>query len=130
MHQANQQEWLLVQRSFDHMEVQAFWLKVVAIVVWLWLLVSKESVVLMLGVIALFWLQEAIWKTQQQRAAARLLQLEQANEDISCQWHSDFASNRPSAFHVALGYLQNLLPPTVAMTYVIMLGATIVRHFY
>ena len=53
MHQANQQEWLLVQRNYDQMETQALWLKVAAIVVWLWLLVSKESLVLMVGVIAL-----------------------------------------------------------------------------
>ncbi len=130
MHQANQQEWLLVQRNYDQMETQALWLKVAAIVVWLWLLVSKESLVLMVGVIALFWLHEAIWKTQQQRAAARLLQLEQANDDISCQLHSDFRVNRPGALALALGYLQNLLPPTVAITYLIMLAATLVRHFF
>ena len=86
MEKANQQEWLLVQRSFDQMEIQALWLKIVAIIVWLGLLVSKESLVLMVGVIGLFWLNEAIWKTQQQRAAARLRQLEQAADDISCQW--------------------------------------------
>ncbi len=130
MQKANQQEWLLVQRSFDQMEIQALWLKIVAIIVWLGLLVSKESLVLMVGVIGLFWLNEAIWKTQQQRAAARLRQLEQAADDISCQWHTDFANNRPGAMNLALGYLKNLLPPTVAVTYVIMLGATLVRHFF
>ena len=130
MEKANQQEWLLVQRSFDQMEIQALWLKIVAIIVWIGLLVSKESLVLMVGVIGLFWLNEAIWKTQQQRAAARLRQLEQAADDISCQWHTDFANNRPGAMNLALGYLKNLLPPTVAVTYVIMLGATLVRHFF
>ncbi len=130
MHQANQQEWLLVQRNYDQMETQALWLKVAAIVVWLWLLISEESLVLMIGVIALFWLHEAIWKTQQQRAALRLLQLEQATDDISCQWHSDFNANRPGALALALAYLQNLLPPTVAITYLIMLAATLVRHFF
>ncbi len=130
MHKANQQEWLVVQRSFDQMETQALWLKVVAVVVWVGLLVSKESLVLMMGVIGLFWLNEAIWKTQQQRAAARLRQLEQAADDISCQWHTDFANHRPGAISLALGYLKNLLPPTVALTYVIMLGATLVRHFF
>lgn len=130
MHQANQQEWLLVQRNYDQMETQALWLKVAAIVVWLWLLVSKESLVLMVGVIALFWLHEAIWKTQQQRAAMRLLQLEQATDDINCQWHSDFNANRPGALALALAYLQNLLPPTVAITYLIMLAATLIRHFF
>ena len=130
MEKANQQEWILVQRSFDQKEVQALWLKIEAIIVWLGLLVSKESLVLMVGAIGLFWLNEAIWKTQQQRAAARLRQLEQAADDISCQWHTDFANNRPGAMNLALGYLKNLLPPTVAVTYVIMLGATLVRHFF
>lgn len=130
MHKANQSEWLLLQRSFDQMETQALWLKVVAIVVWLGLLVSKESLVLMVGVIALFWLHEAIWKTQQHRAAARLTQLEQADADISCQWHSDFANNRPGTINLAIGYVKNLMLPTVAITYVIMLAATLVRHFY
>lgn len=130
MEKANQQEWLLVQRSFDQMEIQALWLKIVAIIVWLGLLVSKESLVLMVGAIGLFWLNEAIWKTQQQRAAARLRQLEQAADDISCQWHTDFANNRPGAMNLAFGYLKNLLPPTVAVTYVIMLVASLVRHFF
>lgn len=130
MNKANQSEWLLVQRSFDQMETQALWLKVVAIVVWLGLLVSKESLVLMVGVIALFWLHEAIWKTLQYRASDRLRKLEEASEDISCQWQSDFAKNRPGALYLAQSYLKNLFPPTVAITYVIMLAATLVRHFY
>lgn len=128
----NQAEWLLLQQSFDQMEKQALWLKVVSIVLWLWLVQTESSLVLQLGLISLFWLHEAIWKTQQSRTVDRLIALEQAiaqGNDIGCQWQQDWLLHRGGAFSLALSYLKHCFKPTVAITYVILLAATLARHF-
>jgi len=128
----NQAEWLLQQQSYDQMEKQALWLKVVAIGLWLWLVQTESSLVLQLGLIALFWLHEAIWKTQQSRTAERLLALEQAlsqGKDIGCQWHHSWLQQRGGAVGLAFSYLKHCFKPTVAITYLVLLAATLARHF-
>lgn len=128
----NHAEWLCLQHRYDHMEQQALWLRVVAIVLWLYLLQTEASLLLQLGCIALFWLQEAVWKTQQSRTAVRLLSLEQAisqQQDISCQWHSQWQAQRGQAQGLVLDYLRHSLKPTVALTYTILLIGSLIRQF-
>mgnify|MGYP006203636931 CR=1 FL=1 len=129
---SNQAEWLCLQQSYDQMEKQALWLRVVAITLWLWLLQTESSLLLQLALLGLFWLQEALWKTQQSRTADRLMALEQAlaqHKDIGCQWHLSWLQQRGSAVGLALSYLQHCFKPTVAITYLVLLAATLVRHF-
>ena len=126
----NQAEWLLIQQSHDKQEQQALWLKVVTILVWLWLLKSGAAIELQLGVIGLFWLHEAILKTFQQRAANRLLQLEQAilqAQDIGCQWHSQWQYQRQNPLQLILGYAKQAAKPTVAVTYLALIAASLLR---
>ncbi|MBU1437981.1 MAG: hypothetical protein KKF79_11485 [Gammaproteobacteria bacterium] len=128
----NQAEWLLQQQSYDQMEKQALWLKVVAIVLWLWLVQTESSLILQLGLIGVFWLHEAIWKTQQSRTLERLLVLEQAiaeARNIGCQWHQSWLQQRGGVVNLALSYLKHSFKPTVAITYLVLLAATLVRHF-
>lgn len=126
----NLAEWLLVQQSYDKQEQQALWLKVITILVWLWLLKNAAALELQLGIIGLFWLHEAILKTWQQRAADRLLQLEQAilqAQDIGCQWHSQWQYQRQSPLQLILGYARQALKPTVAITYLALIAASLLR---
>lgn len=126
----NQAEWLLVQQSYDKQEQQALWLKVITILVWLWLLKNAAALELQLGIISLFWLHEAILKTWQQRAADRLLQLEQAilqAQDIGCQWHSQWQYQRQGSLQLILGYAKQALKPTVAITYLALIAASLLR---
>lgn len=128
----NQAEWLLQQQSYDQMEKQALWLKVVAIVLWLWLIQTESTLILQLGLIGVFWLHEAIWKTQQSRTAERLLALEQAfsqSKDIGCLWHQSWLQQRGSAIGLMLSYLKHCFKPTVAITYLVLIVATFARHF-
>lgn len=132
MNERNQAEWLLLQRSFDQMEQQALWLKVVAVVLWLWLVQTESSLTLLLGLIAVFWLHEAIWKTQQSRTGQRLLQLEVAirdQQDCGCQWQTAWLAERGGIIELVIDYLRHCLKPTVAVTYLVLLAATLVRHF-
>jgi hypothetical protein len=126
----NQAEWLLIQQSYDKQEQQALWLKVVTILVWLWLLKNAAGIELQLGVIGLFWLHEALLKTWQQRAANRLLQLEQAilqAQDICCQWHSQWQYQCQSPLQLVLGYAKQAAKPTVAVTYLALIAASMLR---
>ncbi|WP_213995692.1 hypothetical protein [Arsukibacterium sp.] len=126
----NQAEWLLVQQSYDKQEQQAIWLKAVTILVWLWLLKNTAGLELLLGVIGLFWLHEALLKTWQQRAANRLLQLEQAilqAQDIGCQWHSQWQYQRQNPLQLLLSYAKQALKPTVAVTYLALIAASLLR---
>lgn len=132
MSDRNQAEWLLLQQSYDQMEKQALWLKVVAIVLWLWLVQSQSGLLLQLGLVLLFWLHEGLWKTQQSRTESRLYALEQATQqaqDIGCLWHQSWQQQRGGVVDLLLSYLKSSLKPTVAVTYVILLAATLVRHF-
>ncbi len=132
MSNSNQAEWLLQQQSYDQMEKQALWLKVVAIVLWLWLVQTESSLILQVGLLGVFWLHEAIWKTQQSRTSERLLVLEKAMlgaQDIGCQWHHSWQQQRGGVVGLTLSYLKHSLKPTVAITYVVLLAATLGRHF-
>lgn len=132
MSNSNQAEWLLLQQSYDQMERQALWLKVVAIVLWLYLVQNQSGLLLQIGVVLLFWLHEAVWKTLQSRTESRLYALEQATQqaqDIGCLWHHSWQQQRGGPLQLLTDYLKNSIKPTVAVTYLILLGASLVRHF-
>ena len=126
----NQQEWLQLQRCYDQMEVHALWLKALCLLSWLTLVFVQESLLLQLGMLLAFWWLEASWRTQQQRAGERLLALEQAmttNQDISCSWQSQWQQQRPAALGLLRDYLLAALKPTVAVLYVALLAASVIR---
>ncbi len=129
----NQQEWLQLQRVYDQMEVHALWLKAVCLLSWLTLVFVKESLVMQLGSVLIFWWLEASWRAQQQRAAQRLLALEQATaagQDIACSWHSHWQQQRPSLAGLLTDYLVAAIKPTVAVVYLGLLAASFIRVWY
>ncbi len=130
---ANQQEWLLVQQSYDQMEKHSLWLRALCLTLWLWLIQTESTLVLQAGLIGLCWLNEAMWKAQQDRAAQRLLALEQAmvqQQEIGCQWHSSWQQQRAGLAPLVAGYLKAALKPTVALTYLILAAASLYRHLF
>jgi hypothetical protein len=125
-----QSEWLCLQQSYDKMDMQALWLKLLCLVVWFWLLHNGDSLRIQFTAMALFWLHEALLRTVQQRTAERLLQLEQAliqNQDIGMQWHSTWQQQRGGVTTLAMSYLRQALKPTVAITYIALIVLSIIR---
>lgn len=129
----NQQEWLQLQRDYDQMEAHALWLKVICLLSWLTLVFVKESLVMQLGMLLMFWWLEASWRVQQQRAGQRLLALEHATaagQDIGCSWQSQWQQQRPALPGLLAGYLVAALKPTVAAVYLALLAASFIRVWY
>lgn len=129
----NQQEWLQLQQSYDQMEKHALWLRLLCLTLWLWLVQSESTVVLQAGLIGFCWLNEALWKAQQDRAGARLLALEAAlreEQDIACQWQSSWLAQRPSIAGLIGDYVKAGLKPTVAVSYLILGGASLYRYLF
>ncbi len=130
---STQQEWLQLQQSYDQMEKHALWLRLLCLTLWLWLVQDESTVILQLGLIGFCWLNEAMWKTQQDRAGDRLLALEAAlreGVDIACQWQSSWQAQRPGLSSLLAGYVKAGLKPTVAVNYLILSGASIYRYLF
>lgn len=129
----NQQEWLQLQQSYDQMEKHALWLRLLCLTLWLWLVQSESTVVLQAGLIGFCWLNEALWKAQQDRAGARLLALEAAlreEQDIACQWQSSWLAQKPGIAGLIGDYVKAGLKPTVAVSYLILGGASLYRYLF
>ncbi|MBZ9611523.1 hypothetical protein [Rheinheimera maricola] len=132
MNQANQQEWLLLQRSFASYDKQAIWLKIVAVATWLCLLQSTAGLQLQLVAIGLFWLHEIMLRVVQQRTAERLLQLEQANaqqSEIAMQWHTLWQSQRGGVAKLLSDYAIQLIKPSVAISYISLIILSLAKYF-
>ncbi|MDC8784948.1 hypothetical protein [Roseateles koreensis] len=126
-----QQEWLALQSKFEAYEFVAWANKLAALL----LLAQLHPGRLVLALVAVLWLQEAVLKTFQSRLGARLLTVEQGlRRDApdaygagAMQLHSDWQAARPGTFKLLAQVLSQLLRPTVAFSYVLLLGLGWVR---
>jgi len=115
------------------MEKHALWLRLLCLSLWLWLVQSGSTLVLQAGLIGFCWLNEALWKAQQDRAGARLLALEAAMREgleIACQWQSSWQAQRPGIGGLIGDYVKAGLKPTVAVSYLILAGASLYRYLF
>jgi hypothetical protein len=84
---------------------------------------------MMAVIVAILWLQDAIWKTFQSRIETRILYLESLlreapggnREQRAFQLHSQFQEQRKQGGMVAQ-YLSSAVRPTVAFPYAALLG--------
>lgn len=122
---ALQREWCTLQNQFDSYEKHALMIKLVS-------LVSVGLAVLLVGIsswifiiTAIFWLQEAIWKTFQQRIYQRLLVVEKAisegQHDKAMQFNSNWQDNRAGYSSLVAEYMGSARKPTVAFPYIVLL---------
>ncbi|GAC32496.1 hypothetical protein [Paraglaciecola polaris] len=127
---AQEQEWITLQNQYDSYEKLACAIKLVCISVVAFMLLLHASSLLVAAIIAVFWLQEAVWKTFQGRIEARLLILEATfssdgsfpQQDVSpMQFNLQWAATRPGILGLVAEYGKSALRPTVALHYVLLL---------
>ncbi len=120
-------EWEILHGDNEKYERYSLLIKLACILVTLSLIIFSANIILSLFIIAIFWGQEAIWKTFQERLCERILVLEKAlgsdSQSLpqSFQFYSEWIKNKPSTSGVIKAYAKNALKPTVIYPYIILM---------
>lgn len=128
-------EWEQLQSHVEASERQALHLKVVAVILGAAAMLFGDQYAL-LGVVlmAILWLQNAIWTTFQERMSTRLLRVENAiarREDIApFQLNASWQAQRPGLAGLLFEYLKQALRPTVAFPYPVLMLVLVVSWYY
>lgn len=130
MNEIFQREWVALQNKYEQYEFLALFNKLAALGVFLALNPGR----LVLALLLLLWLQEAIFKTYQSRLSDRLLKVEQglregALPSQGMQLHSEWLIHRPGVGGLLAQYLSQALRPSLACSYVLLLGLALYRFF-
>ena len=116
-------EWQTLQAQQEQYERSALTVKLCALVVSVAALAVGLHEVLVGSFVALFWLQEGIFKTFQGRLCARLVRVEAllaqpaADAGQAMQLHTEWQAGRPGGLALVGEYLASALRPTVAFPY-------------
>ena len=122
-----QKEWEILHGDNEKYERYSLLIKLSCILATLTLIIFSSNIVLSLFIVAIFWGQEAIWKTFQERLCKRILTVEKAlgsdSQSVpqSFQFYSEWMKNRPSTSNMIKEYAKNALKPTVMYPYIILL---------
>ena len=128
-------EWSLLQNQADSYEKHSLLIKLLAIALLAAALLIDEPSALLLIVLAILWLQDAIWKTFQARIEDRLLTLETALAscdatgtcaDRAYQLNTRFLQTRPGGTALIGEYLRHAVRPTVAFPHALLLVTLLV----
>ncbi|MBX3685246.1 MAG: hypothetical protein KF909_03865 [Rhodocyclaceae bacterium] len=120
-------EWSTLQNNHEQYERGLLWLKLLAVMLAAIAFVSGRFALLMALLIAVLWVQEAIFRTFQNRLAARILHLEAVIRDgteddtPACQLHSEWAAARPGVRGLLGEYARSALRPTVAFPHAVLI---------
>lgn len=124
-------EWQALHHSHEQYEHFALLIKLVAIVISIVLIIFDQQNSVILLIVAVLWLQEAIWKTYQARTGSRITLIEQAlinarlgdnniideNSTIAFQFYNQWNDNRAGVIELIKEYLANSVKPTVIYPY-------------
>ena len=119
-------EWGHLQRSFSAYERDALAIKLAAVAMFLVALVLSLDMTVTGGLLAVMWVQEAVWRAFQARVAARIARVETLLASGAaappCQLHSEFAATRRGVAGTLLEYVSQLPRPAVAFPHVVLLA--------
>jgi hypothetical protein len=125
-------EWSLLQNQFDSYEKYSLLIKLTSVLILAATLLCNGASPVMLGLLAILWLQDAIWKTFQSRIETRLLQLElffadenAAKSELPYQFNSSYLQTRGDSISLIAEYLHQAIRPTVAFPHAFLLGLII-----
>ena len=123
-------EWSLLQNQFDSYEKYSLLIKLVSVIVLSGSIFFDRAGIIIVGILASLWLQDAIWKTFQSRIEVRLLKLERfladeqavaASNEKPYQFNSDYLQHRGSGKDLIKEYLHQAIKPTVAFLHIALL---------
>ncbi len=110
------QQWQTLHNNYESYEQYSLIIKLVSISLTVLAMTLAVNIMLLFFIIAILWLQEAIWKTYQSRLSDVIIQLEKENNG-ACPLYSQWQENRPSAGKLVKEYINSALKPTVAFPY-------------
>lgn len=126
-------EWQVLQTQYDSYEKCSLAIKLVAVMLFIFSLGLQINIGYTAVVIAVLWLQDAIWKTFQSRIESRLYVVEQQLALIATnnqaqipteqafQFNSKFVEQRNTGLALIKEYILQAFKPTVAYPYVLLL---------
>lgn len=129
------QEWQALQGQFAQYEKSALHIKMTCLAVYAFALATGLATSVAGALVALFWLQEGMFKTFQNRLAERLLHVERllmaptTTSSGAMQLHSDWLANRRGGFTLLGEYLASAMRPTVAVPYLPLMLILILIEF-
>lgn len=119
-------EWAILQHNHEQHERNSLLIKLAGVA----LLAASPSLALSMpagvALLLVLWLQEAIFRTFQARLGERILRIEQLLREgatqsaAPCQLHSEWLASRPGLAALLAEYAKNMLRPTVAFPYAVL----------
>lgn len=118
-------EWGHLQRSFTAYERDTLAIKLGAVAVYMVAMILSLDVTVTAALLAVLWVQEAVWRTFQARVAQRIARVEtllaSGAEAPACQLHSEFAATRRGLIGTLVEYAAQLPRPAVAFPHAVLL---------
>jgi hypothetical protein len=118
-------EWCLLQNQFDSYEKHSLYIKLIGVFVLLAAEVSGVINIFILLILAILWLQDAIWKTFQSRIEIRLLRIEkfisEESKEPVYQFNSQYHQVRFSGLGLINEYALQSIRPTVAFPHIVLI---------
>jgi len=122
-----QQEWAIIHSDIEKYEHLSLIIKLFSLLIFTLSLAFSIETLATIFILLILWLEEAIWKTFQQRLESRALFIEQQikretdKNNTSFQLYSEWKNNRLGSVYLIKEYLSNSIRPTVAYPYVLMI---------
>ncbi len=125
-------EWCLLQNQFDSYEKHSLYIKLLSVIVLLVAEISDVISIFIVLILAVLWLQDAIWKTFQSRIESRLLQIEnyilKDNEEGVFQYNSQYHRARLSGVSLINEYVRQSIRPTVAFPHLVLILISLIQY--
>ena len=119
-------EWAILQHNHEQHERNSLLIKLAGVALLAASPALALSVPATVALLLVLWLQEAILRTFQARIGERILRIEQllregaAQSAAPCQLHSEWLASRPGLAGLLGEYGKNMLRPTVAFPYAVL----------
>lgn len=116
-------EWATLQGNHEQYEKTSLMIKLAGIALYVACVALSLDVVLTLALTIIMWAQEGILRTSQSRLGDRILRVEQLLRQGGqpYQLHTEWQAARPGASGLLAEYGRNMLRPTVAFPYVVLI---------